>query len=70
LFNPLDPDDTSDDGVYAGVIPAFCIGQNGRVSAKVYVKGENGTATVADVFSGAGSPDSGYSTTQLFHLVT
>jgi hypothetical protein len=63
LFNSSDPDDTSNDGVYAGVIPAFCIGQNGRVSAKVYVKGENGTATVADVFSGAGSPYSGLSTT-------
>ncbi|XP_060597505.1 calcium-activated chloride channel regulator 1-like [Ruditapes philippinarum] len=35
LDDGADPDDTSDDGVYAGVIPAFCIDRNGRVSAKV-----------------------------------
>ncbi|XP_053403239.1 calcium-activated chloride channel regulator 4-like [Mercenaria mercenaria] len=52
------PDDAVDDGVYAGVIPRFCLYQNGRVSAKVYARGENGTAFVQDVFSGAGSPDS------------
>ncbi|XP_053404613.1 calcium-activated chloride channel regulator 4A-like isoform X2 [Mercenaria mercenaria] len=58
LDNGADPDDTEDDGVYAGVIPRFCLYQNGRVSAKVYARGENGTASVQDVFSGAGSPDS------------
>ncbi|XP_045199675.2 calcium-activated chloride channel regulator 4-like [Mercenaria mercenaria] len=58
LDNGADPDDTVDDGVYAGVIPRFCLYQNGRVSAKVYARGENGTTSVQDVFSGAGSPDS------------
>ncbi|XP_045199670.2 calcium-activated chloride channel regulator 4A-like [Mercenaria mercenaria] len=58
LDDGADPDDTIDDGVYAGVIPRFCFDQNGRVSAKVYARGENGTASVQDVFSGAGSPDS------------
>ncbi|XP_053404611.1 calcium-activated chloride channel regulator 4-like [Mercenaria mercenaria] len=58
LDDGADPDDTKDDGVYAGVIPRFCLYQNGRVSAKVYARGENGTTSVQDVFSGAGSPDS------------
>ena len=58
-FSDQDPDDDSDDGEYAGVISASCIGANGRVSAKVYIKGEHGKASVKEDYSGAGSPDTG-----------
>ncbi|XP_045199674.2 calcium-activated chloride channel regulator 1-like [Mercenaria mercenaria] len=56
LDDGADPDDTPDDGVYAGVIPRFCL-LNGRVSAKVYALGESGISSVQDAFSGAWSPD-------------
>ncbi|XP_053404614.1 calcium-activated chloride channel regulator 1-like [Mercenaria mercenaria] len=57
LDDGADPDDTVDDGAYAGVIPRVCLDRDGRISAKVYVRGQSGTAYVQDVFSGAGSPD-------------
>lgn len=58
VFFLLDPDDFPDDGIYSAVIPRMCL-KNGRLSTKIYVRGENGTAQVLYDFSGAGSPDAG-----------
>lgn len=57
-FFTLVPDDFADDGVYSAVIPRECL-RNGRLSTKIYVRGENGTAQVLYDLTGAGSPDSG-----------
>ncbi|XP_060597050.1 calcium-activated chloride channel regulator 4-like [Ruditapes philippinarum] len=48
--NGLDPDDLANDGAYAGVIPRYCIQNNGRLTAKVIAHAEGGTASIKDSF--------------------